>query len=210
MRQSFWGNLWNSFHAVHGYTSILVSAVFGYFAWTTEVKTQIPMYVFITFLLVLGLLFMTLLHAYTKALQLASRGLPRVKRVYAPHAPFQDSKVICLLEESEQFAVGTSAAFFFKTDVEYERQLGVGTVRSLQTDGQLQVTLDRVYDGNDAAVDRLLANDAKAIEAVVIRPNLTQRDVEDLMQRTKEGVVTPGIVRDDPPPEDVEKGKVAQ
>ncbi|MGA9098650.1 MAG: hypothetical protein WB392_06920, partial [Methanotrichaceae archaeon] len=86
-----------------------------------------------------------------------------------PYTSNPNARVLCLVEPSEFFSYDTMVSFYYKIG-DFERLIGLGEVININEDKFIQIELNRLLDGNDAIVERLIENNAECLRRIRIKP----------------------------------------
>jgi len=172
---SFGELLWEGFVESHSGTLGVVALGVAIVAWKFTSGVNIPLWGFISACCVLILPLVSFVQALRKAVRMIGAETAQVLTVKRPHPPYADCKAVCIVSFSQMPPVG-ALVYFFKRETHYERPIGSGLVKHIQTDKSpyvAHVTLDRVYDTPEVTEFVKSLGDGKQEAIADIRVNLT-------------------------------------
>ncbi len=187
MKNSFWGLIWQSFLEIQGlwigFLGVCITLILSRFPF----KTSIPLDLVIIIAFFSLLFLFTLLQAVNKAFrynkklkaeleqlketnetivnEIKRSRIPKIIRVQKD----QDQGILCLLESSELFVTGIIVSFYYIDEDEYERFIGGGFVKNIQSDGKIQAVIDQPYEVYQEVLDKLANNDHNVLERTKVR-----------------------------------------
>ena len=170
MKKSFWGLLWSSFLEIQtfwfGFLGVVLAILFS----VVTGKVSIPLYIVIIIvtilLLITSSLYRTLVVVYRDYKRLRHPAILRVE---------QDKKTgltICLFENSDLFATDLRVSFYYIYEYELEVLIGVGYIRTVQSNGKVQAIIDYPDQAYQDILTQLSNRDKQVVEKVVIRPGI--------------------------------------
>jgi hypothetical protein len=187
MKNSFWGLIWSSFNEIQGlwigFLGFLISVLLVRFPF----KTSIPL----DLVLVAGfftlLLLFTLIKATDKAFneyqnlksnyqnleknyqKLEKNQIPKILQIRQEKS---SDLIICLFENSDLFATDLRVSFYYIDEYSFEALIGVGYIRTIQSDGKVQAIIDCPDQAYQDILTQLSNRDRQVIEKVVIKPGI--------------------------------------
>jgi hypothetical protein len=170
MKGNFWGRIWSSFREIqnfwYGFLGVALAILFS----VVSGKFTIPLYVVVILITVFILIISTLFNAYELTYKEYLRFRhPDILRV------IKDSKngtVICLIENSEVFAIDSRISFYYTDENDFESLIAIGYVRNIQRDGKVQVEIDCPIPIYQDILDLLVNNDSKVIDKTFIKSGI--------------------------------------
>jgi hypothetical protein len=94
---------------------------------------------------------------------------PRI-RVAMRQSIGSESRIVCLLNSSPNFAAGMAISFFVTNPQGFEVQIGVGAVTAIQENGYIQIALLASASGYEEIVTKLGNNEQNTLQSVRVRP----------------------------------------
>lgn len=105
------------------------------------------------------------------------RVLPRIVRVLAASAPFDQHSCILVTEPNVIFNHGSFVTVFNK-DNECEVMIAHGTILNKQENGYLQIGVTFLGDTDTKLTERIKANDAAVLSSLLIKPTISKAILE--------------------------------
>lgn len=162
MRDSFWGLIWQSFKEINGILLGFLGVIVSLITWSFLPKTKISLnLVFIVFIfLVIIIIIITLLEPVYKAFKQNKKLETQLKKLINPailivqREPLTDL-IVCLLEKSDLFTIETQLSFYYTDEDGFERLIGIGFVKNIQSDGKIQALIHQRITSYQNVVDKL-------------------------------------------------------
>lgn len=189
MKNNFWGLIWSSFLETQG-LALGILGFLGSFAlirypFNTSIPLDLVIIVsFFTLLFIATLLTAvnTLLRQNRKLesdinqLQEVNQNLEiENKQRITPKilvAKKETNYILCLLEASELFSQGIGISVYYSNEDEIEMLIGVGYVKTIQSDKKIQAVIDQPQLPYQDILDRLVNNDQKIVPKITIKPSI--------------------------------------
>jgi hypothetical protein len=169
-RAGFWSALVDGFFATKGQILTVIGFLAGVAIKLTKPDaTEVIWLVAAAFIILV--LVLSLVQALRSALQhLTGFAAWKAVSILKPTPPHTDCKLICVTEATTKPEVGT-AVHFVRVHDGIESPIGFGTVRWVQEDEKIQISLDETYDTDDinGFVVELLADKSKAMDQLRLR-----------------------------------------
>jgi hypothetical protein len=167
MKKSVWGLLWSSFLEVQTFWFGFLGVLFAILFSVVTGKVSIPLYIVIIivtiFLLVTSSLYRTLNVVYHDYKHL------RKPEILSVQIDKKTNFIVCLFENSDLFATDLGVSFYYIDEYNFEVLIGVGYVKTVQSDGKVQVVIDYPDPAYQDIVTRLGNGDRQVIEKIFIR-----------------------------------------
>ncbi|WP_286826078.1 bZIP transcription factor [Microcystis sp. LSC13-02] len=193
MKNNFWGLIWSSFNEIQGVLLGLLGFLGGIALIRYPFNTSIPLDLviivsFFTLLLIATLLSAVnallrqkqKLEAEVKQLQevnqkleteIKQRIIPKILRVQKD----ANNNIQCLLEASDLFAAQSIISLYYTDEDDFERLIGVGSVRYINNKKRIQVVIDEPKITYQNILDKLANNDLKVMQQTRVSPSVIKK-----------------------------------
>lgn len=193
MRDSFWGLIWQSFLEINGILLGFLGVIVSLITWSFLLKTQISLNLVVIVFIFLVIMIITLLEAvykafkqskkleseinklqeYNQELELAihRRIIPKIVYVKKEETT---GFILCLLEKSDLFATDLVISIFYTDEYGFEALIGVGYIKNVQNDGNIQALITQPNEIYQDILDQLASNNQRILDKIVIRPGVSK------------------------------------
>ncbi|MFN5514358.1 MAG: hypothetical protein ACK5CA_06335 [Cyanobacteriota bacterium] len=170
MNKGLWGLIWSSFQDVQnflfGFLGIALAILFSVLTG----KASVPLYILIILLTIFLFVSFSLFRALEKIHQEYQRlKHPQILRVRQDQTT---GEIHCLFEKSELFATDLRVSFYYIDDNGFESRIAVGYIKTIQSDGKIQVSIDYPESTYSDILEKLKNNDERVITKILIKPGI--------------------------------------
>lgn len=167
MKKTVWGLLWSSFLEIqtfwYGFLGFLLTIVFS----VVTGKVLIPLYWSVAIIAIMLLAIATLFRALERLFN-DYRHL-RKPEVLSVQIDKKTNFIVCLFQNSDLFATDLGVSFYYVDEYNFEVLIGVGYVKTVQSNGKVQVVINCPDPAYQDIVTRLGNCDRQVIEKIFIR-----------------------------------------
>lgn len=165
--KNFWSEIWQSFIRVNGPIFGLIAAVVGVAGFFVLPDSTMPIKWAILTSVIIALSFAVLVDLTVHAYQAARRPLPAVTTSY-----LENGILLLLLGPSELFAIGVLVSIYW-LDRDFEIQIGIGSVTNVQTNGRIQVRVERMSEPPRPELwQRIQDRETAVLKSILVRPSV--------------------------------------
>ncbi|EGT4142056.1 TPA: hypothetical protein ACOTGW_001943 [Clostridium perfringens] len=167
MRKSFF----KKYLGPDNYIATIISLITGIIVTLIGMNNTIPMYIFLTYVLISSLFIWYLsLKIYFKDDTNESITLVMFKKY--------NNNIYCVLNESKLLAIGAYITLFYYED-NFEQYLGTAKVENIQANKIIQAKLENLNDENFTS-DKILSNNKFFLSQIIIKPIITDNFLSEL------------------------------
>lgn len=159
-----WSNMKTAFNGLLMAGGIVATFLF----WVFKPDTTITLAWFVPFFFLCAILIVTFFSAAIDAHRMNKVGLPAV--IYAKSDERHD--LLLLLEPSELFSHDVGISVYHRDQNEFEQLIGIGTVINVQTNGMIQVNVNRISGGHEETVQKMRHNDRQILRNLRVKPHV--------------------------------------
>ena len=175
MKNNFWGLIWSSFREVNNSILTILSYAISILLAVVASKASVPLYLLIIIVTLSLLIIATLVRALQKALEeyakMKQSMIPKILRVQKD----ANNNIECLLEASDLFAAESMISLYYTDEDDFERLIGVGSVRYINNKKRIQVVIDEPKITYQNILDKLANNDLKVMQKTRVSPSVIKK-----------------------------------
>ncbi|NCR01147.1 MAG: hypothetical protein GPJ11_18025 [Microcystis aeruginosa L211-101] len=175
MKNNFWGLIWSSFREVNNSILTILSYAISILLAVVASKASVPLYLLIIIVTLSVLIIATLVRALQKALEeyakMKQSMIPKILRVQKD----ANNNIECLLEASDLFAAESMISLYYTDEDDFERLIGVGSVRYINNKKRIQVVIDEPKITYQNILDKLANNDLKVMQKTRVSPSVIKK-----------------------------------
>jgi hypothetical protein len=175
MKNNFWGLIWSSFREVNNSILTILSYAISILLAVVASKASVPLYLLIIIVTLSLLIIATLVRALEKALEeyakMKQSMIPKILRVQKD----ANNNIECLLEASDLFAAESMISLYYTDEDDFERLIGVGSVRYINNKKRIQVVIDEPKITYQNILDKLANNDLKVMQKTRVSPSVIKK-----------------------------------
>ena len=175
MKNNFWGLIWSSFREVNNSILTILSYAISILLAVVASKASVPLYLLIIIVTLSVLIIATLVRALQKALEeyakMKQSMIPKILRVQKD----ANNNIECLLEASDLFAAESMISLYYTDEDDFERLIGVGSVRYINNKKRIQVVIDEPKITYQYILDKLANNDLKVMQKTRVSPSVIKK-----------------------------------
>jgi hypothetical protein len=175
MKNNFWGLIWSSFREVNNSILTILSYAISILLAVVASKASVPLYLLIIIVTLSVLIIATLVRALEKALEeyakMKQSMIPKILRVQKD----ANNNIECLLEASDLFAAQSMISLYYTDEDDFERLIGVGSVRYINNKKRIQVVIDEPKITYQNILDKLANNDLKVMQKTRVSPSVIKK-----------------------------------
>ena len=175
MKNNFWGLIWSSFREVNNSILTILSYAISILLAVVASKASVPLYLLIIIVTLSVLIIATLVRALEKALEeyakMKQSMIPKILRVQKD----ANNNIECLLEASDLFAAESMISLYYTDEDDFERLIGVGSVRYINNKKRIQVVIDEPKITYQYILDKLANNDLKVMQKTRVSPSVIKK-----------------------------------
>jgi hypothetical protein len=175
MKNNFWGLIWSSFREVNNSILTILSYAISILLAVVASKASVPLYLLIIIVTLSVLIIATLVRALEKALEeyakMKQSMIPKILRVQKD----ANNNIECLLEASDLFAAESMISLYYTDEDDFERLIGVGSVRYINNKKRIQVVIDEPKITYQNILDKLANNDLKVMQKTRVSPSVIKK-----------------------------------
>ena len=175
MKNNFWGLIWSSFREVNNSILTILSYAISILLAVVASKASVPLYLLIIIVTLSLLIIATLVRALEKALEeyakMKQSMIPKILRVQKD----ANNNIECLLEASDLFAAQSMISLYYTDEDDFERLIGVGSVRYINNKKRIQVVIDEPKITYQNILDKLANNDLKVMQKTRVSPSVIKK-----------------------------------
>lgn len=146
----------------------LIFFVLGFFWWIWSPDTTVPMWL-LSLVIIVCYIFCIIIYAAcsTKSKESVYR-LPKIKNIYK-----DKDKIIFIVEKNDLYSQGSLAAICYQEEPEQlEIILGLGYVQSINSAGNLQISISPVNNPNALNIYNKIENTPTFRRSILIKPSI--------------------------------------
>ncbi len=191
MKNSFWGFLWQSFLEIYAVPATFLGIIVSVLAWIISSKTQVSLALVITIAVFTLIILITLFHAVYKAFRYNQKlkaeleqlkrtnetivnevnrwRIPKILRVQKEQ---ETGLISFLFDDSDLFSEQLTISIFYRDQYEYEALIGIGYIKTIQTNKKIQAVIDQPISSYQDILDRLVSNEKIILDQIIVRPGI--------------------------------------
>ncbi len=172
--KTFFRELYQSFQNIHGYPVVFLSLLITLIAFAVSPNTLIYLKWILPLLVIFIIVILTFIDLSYRLYKKASKPLPSVRQVHRPAAVAKDAIAILLLEPSDIYGHESVVSLFYLNEG-YEKLIGMGYVLTIQTNGMIQVLINKLIDVSEKEIiDKALNNDVLVLKKLLVKPMISK------------------------------------
>lgn len=182
MEEKFSNLIHSNFKKNQGWLIGVISLITSILLWIITPSTVVPFGLILT-LLILAFFLMYIFadsghEIFNKYLNLIHKTkLPRLIRVIE-----REGKQILLARPSQLFSHDMVVSIYLVDNDKFEELIGFGFIINVQEDGILQIELIKILESFKDGFEKMIANDIKILENVIIKPHLSIKFIDMLRE----------------------------
>ena len=163
-------------NAVVGGLSVLIFFVLGFIWWIFDADTLVPLWVLSVVVIICYLICVVIYGICSMQKAVSVYRLPKIKNIIK-----SNDKYVFIVEKNDLFNQGSYATICFQDDENsLEVVLGLGYVQSINTEGYLQVVIERVSSSSAVSEIYKKINNTKYYrQAIKIKPSIHKELLEE-------------------------------
>lgn len=194
MKNSFWGLIWKNFLEIQGlwigFLGIIITLILARFPFKTPIPLDLVIVmVFFTLLFIFTLLY-TVNSLLTQKGKLESElegeieqnqnlvnelNKLKIHKILRVQKEQNTGEILCLFDNSDLFADQLMISVFYRDEYGFEASIGVGYIKSIQSNNKIQAVIDQPVSSYQDILDRLVNNDQLILEQTIVRPGTPKK-----------------------------------